>query len=214
MSVANGWIIVCPVGSEKSIDAEGDSTLYIEYTERKVKNDGEENLPKRPNDGTVRATLASGWFDESDIHAFAAQPWYPYRKRIGSVRILDTWMPDNGKYLFDGLNNCNEFDLLKLNTSQCESLEGMFRGCSSVTQLFDLDRLNTEKVKDTSYMFLNCLALRAVSIAGWDVSSIVETSNMLSGCSTYVLASNDQSAFLNRITSGMSESGIWRRSIQ
>lgn len=213
MSAANGWIIVCPVGSENSKDAIGDSTLYIEYTERKIKSDGEENLPKRPSDGTVRGTLASGWFDDSPINLFGAQPWYPYRNRIGAVRVLDAWLPGDGAYLFDGLNNCREFDLLKLNTSQCGSFEGMFRGCSSVVQLFDLDRFYTKHVTNTSYMFLNCLKLRAVSIAGWDVSSITETDRMLAGCSTYVLASDAQSAFLDRITSGTAESGIWRRVI-
>lgn len=214
MEIANGWIIVCPAGHEDDAEAIGDSALYIEYAERKIKSDGEENLPKRPNDGTVRGTLASGWFDESDIHSFSGQPWYPYRNRIGSVKVLDTWIPDNGRYLFDGLGKCQEFDLLKLDTSQCESFEGMFRGCSSVAQLFDLDRMNTDKVTDTSYMFLNCLNLRAVSIAGWNVSSISSTERMLSGCSAYVLANDEQGAFLSRITADTAESGIWRRSIE
>lgn len=214
MGVANGWIIVCPSGREGDVEAIGDSTLYIEYTERKIKSDGEENLPKRPSDGTVRGTLASGWFDESDIHSFGTQPWYPFRNRIGAVEVLDTWIPDNGRYLFDGLSNCREFDLLKLDTSQCSSFEGMFRGCSSVSQLFDLDRMKTDKVTDTSYMFLNCLELKAVSIAGWNVSSIASTERMLSGCSTYILASDAQETFLNRITANTAESGIWRRSIQ
>lgn len=213
MSLANGWIIVCPAGKEGDTEAAGDSTLYIEYTERGLRKDGTENTPRRPS-GKDQATLASAWFDEGDITSFGSQPWYPYRNRIGAVRVLDVWTPGSGKYLFDGLNNCREFDLLKLDTSQCDSFEGMFRGCSSVAQLFDLDRLNTEKVVNTSYMFLNCLALRAVSIAGWDVSVISETDHMLSGCSTYVLASDQQTAFLNRITSSTAESGIWRRAIQ
>ena len=213
MDLANGWIIVCPAGKEGDTEAVGDSILYVEYTERALRKDGTENMPRRPS-GKDQATLASAWFDEADITAFGSQPWYPYRNRIGAVKVLDVWAPGNGKYLFDGLNNCREFDLLKLDTSQCDSFEGMFRGCSSVTQLFDLDRLNTKKVVNTSYMFLNCLALRAVSIAGWDVSAISETDHMLSGCSTYILASDQQSAFLNRITSSTAESGIWRRSVQ
>lgn len=211
---ANGWIIVCPANAENNSDAIGDCTLYIKYSARKIKSNGEQNLPKRPNDGTVRGTVASGWFEDADIFSFGMQPWYPYRNRIGSVCVLDAWTPNNGKYLFDGLNNCAEFDLLKLDTSKCKSFEGMFRGCSSVMQLLDIDRLDTENVVDVSYMFLNCLALRAVSIAGWNVSSIEKADHMLSGCSTYVLASDEQSAFLNRVSSNAAESGIWRRTIQ
>lgn len=214
MSTANGWIIVCPANSERTVDAIGDCILYIEYTERKARSDGGENLPKRPNDGTVRGTLASGWFDGYDINSFGGQPWYPYRNRIGAVKVLDTWIPDDGKYLFDGLTNAHEFDLLKLNTSKCTSFEGMFRGCSSVTQLFDLDRMDTSSVKDISYMFLNCLALRAISIAGWEANSIEITDHALSGCATYVLASDKQANLLDRIAIGTTERGIWHRTSQ
>lgn len=64
----------------------------------------------------------------------------------------------------------------------------MFRGCSSVTEFFDLDRLDTSNVENTSYMFLNCLTLKAVSILGWEASGITDVDQMLSGCSTYILA--------------------------
>lgn len=193
----------------KKEEPTGDSTLYIEFTDRsKNKN------PKRPNDGTRRKTVASGWFNDEDMSSFSSQPWYPYRNRIGSVKVLDPWAPRNGKYLFDGLNYCREFDLLKLDTSLCVSFEGMFRGCSAVTQLFDIDRLDTSNVEDVSYMFLNCLSLKAMSISGWDTSKIKNVDHMLSGCSTYVLASDAQSSFINLIGSNSAGSGVWRRTMQ
>ncbi len=213
MEMANGWIIVCPLGTSTDADAMGDSTLYIEASERRVLKTGHENLPARPSDGTMRETLASGWFDDSDLSEFASQPWYQYRDRIQNVKILDTWSPVNGKYLFDGLSNCEEFDLLKLNTSRCSSFEGMFRGCSSVKQLFDLDSLETERVTNVSHMFLNCLSLKAVSIAGWKVSNINKFDHMLSGCSAYLLANSSQKAFLETVTSTSAEHGVWRKSL-
>lgn len=213
MKKANGWIIVCPLGKNGDSDAAGDSTLYIEASERRVLKTGNENLPARPNDGTMRGTLASGWFDDADMTEFASQPWYQYRNRIGNVKILDTWSPANGKYLFDGLSNCDEFDLLKLDTSRCSSFEGMFRGCSSVKQLFDLDSLETEKVTNVSHMFLNCLSLRAVSIAGWNVSNVDTFDHMLAGCSAYLLASTSQQGFLESVTSTSAEQGVWRKSL-
>lgn len=84
----------------------------------------------------------------------------------------------------------------------------MFRGCSSVTELFDLDRLDTSNVENTSYIFLNCLALKAVSISGWETSKISDANQMLSGCSTYILATEGQREFLNKIT-GSTQHGIW-----
>ena len=53
----------------------------------------------------------------------------------------------------------------------------MFRGCSSVTELFNLDRLDTSNVENTSYMFLNCLTLKAVSILGWEASVYLHPRN-------------------------------------
>lgn len=77
-SIANGWIIVCPLGAANKVDALGDSTLYIEFSDKKA--------PERPSDGTMRDTLASGWFvNAGPMDGFGAQPWYPYRNRIGRV---------------------------------------------------------------------------------------------------------------------------------
>lgn len=212
MDMANGWIVVCPRGCEEDVDAQGDCVLYVEYTERKQRKGGAVNSPARPNDGTVRGTVASGWFEDADdMGSFGGQPWYQHRTRIGRVIVLDPWQPDDGRYLFDGLSNCREFNLLQMDTSRCSSFAGMFRGCSSVTQLLDLDRLDTSGVTDVSAMFMNCLALRAVSVAGWDTSKISKVGYMLSGCSSYVLASDDQKRFLDEVASGTAETGIWRR---
>lgn len=240
MNMANGWILVRPMSEKKKLielarpfsrtDESGqidafiaslekevgyenqskDLTLYIEFSDRK-----EGNLPKRPNDGTRRETVASGWFDEApEMNQFASQPWYNYRDRIERVEVLHPWAPENAKYLFDGLTSCQEFNLLKLDTSQCTSFEGMFRGCSSVSQLFDLGRLDTSMVTDTSQMFMNCLALRTINISGWDVSNIRESSGMLSGCTTFVLANDSQEPFLDKVASKLGEGGIWRRTNQ
>ena len=83
---------------------------------------------------------------------------------------------------------------------------------ASVTELFDLDRLDTSNVENTSYMFLNCLTLKAVSILGWEASGITDVGQMLSGCSTYILATEEQREFLNKIT-GSTQHGIWTRNL-
>lgn len=218
---ANSWLIACPKGS----NAPGDSTLYIMYSERK-----RDSTPKRPNDGTQRDTVASGWLKPEDVFTgFGSQPWYEkpsneawkgrsdrdyiyLHERIGKVQVLDTWTPANAELLFDGLCNCKEFDLLKLNTVRCKSFRGMFRGCTSVIQLLDIDKFSTPSLVNTSYMFLNCAALRAISISGWDVSHVEEHDYMLSGCTPYVLAGDNQLDFLNAIAGNDAESGIWKRS--
>ncbi len=212
--MAIGWIIVCPLGAGENVDATGDSTLYIESATRKKLKSGGDNLPPRPSDGTKRDTVASGWLDnENSIAAFGSQPWYPFRNRIGRVEILDPWKPQDGKYLFDGLGYCKEFELLKLDTSACRSFEGMFRGCSSVTQLLDLDRLDTSNVVSVSHMFLNCLELRAVSVAGWDVSAIEDCDHMLAGCTPYVLSSDSQRMLVEKVVPSNGETGTWRKPI-
>ena len=79
-------------------------------------------------------------------------------------------------------------------------------------ELFDLDRLDASNVENTSYMFLNCLTLKAVSILGWEASGITDVDQMLSGCSTYILATEEQREFLNKIT-GSTQHGIWTRNL-
>lgn len=212
---ANAWIIVCPQGAEQDVDALGDSVLFIEYSQRKRKRDGSSNSPARPNNKKVpgiRGTVASGWLDEAgDMTEFSNQPWYQYRKRIGMVIVQDYWTPDSCKYLFDGLQYCKEFDLGKLDTSQATSMEGMFRGCTSVMQLFDADRFNVSNVTSTVDMFMNCLALRAVSLNGWETDQIKETDGMFAGTTAYVLADEKQEAFLSKICPFRTSNGIWVR---
>lgn len=79
-------------------------------------------------------------------------------------------------------------------------------------ELFDLDRLDTSNVENTSYMFLNCLTLKAVSILGWEASGTTDVDQMLSGCSTYILATEEQREFLNKIT-GSTQHGILTRNL-
>lgn len=210
---ANGWIIVCPAGHAGDAGTRGDCTLYVERSERKLISRGtEENLPKRPNDGTQRDTVASGWFeDDGGFPEFSSQPWYPFRERIGSVCVSDRWAPKSCRYLFDGLTSCERFDLVGLDTSRSESLEGMFRGCASVDQLLDIDRFDTSHVRSVAYMFMNCLKLRAVSVAGWNTSGIGDASHMFSGCSPYVLADDGQEAFLSKIVGSSGSHGSWFR---
>lgn len=212
MATANGWIIVCPFGKEGDSDAVGDSTLYIEFTERKKLKDGSENLPKRPSEGSVRGTVASGWFRNDDgFPEFAKQPWYEFRSRIGRVVVADEWAPATCRYLFDGLGECDDFDLLNLDTSRADSLEGMFRGCSSARDMLDADRFDVSRVEDMSFMFMNCLSLKAVSISGWDTSRVDRAEGMFSGCRAYVLAESHQSEFLSRVTKKGGVEGVWSR---
>ena len=205
---ANGWLVVCALGKKDDADAQGDCTLYIEFTKRKL-----DNLPKRPNDGTKRDTVASGWFDDdAGFPEFGMQPWYPWRERIGRVIVLDNWVPKSCRYLFDGLNYCVRFDLLGLDTSRANSFGGMFRGCSSVEQLLDADRFNTSNVEDMSYMFMNCLKLRAVSMVGWNTLMVTFVEYMFSGCEPYVLVEESQTAFLDEVVHSTVH-GVWSRAV-
>ena len=205
---ANGWLVVCALGKKDDADAQGDCTLYIEFTKRKL-----DNLPKRPNDGTKRDTVASGWFDDdAGFPEFGMQPWYPWRERIGRVIVLDNWVPKSCRYLFDGLNYCVRFDLLGLDTSRANSFGGMFRGCSSVEQLLDADRFNTSNVEDMSYMFMNCLKLRAVSMVGWNTLKVTNVEYMFSGCEPYVLVEESKTAFLDKVVHSTVH-GVWSRAV-
>lgn len=56
---------------------------------------------RRPADQA--AGVSNPEFIRTHTDEFEKQPWYSYRNRIREVVVLDTWDPESGRYLFDGL---------------------------------------------------------------------------------------------------------------
>lgn len=77
------------------------------------------------------------------------------------------------------------------------SIEYMFHGCKSLTEL-DLSKWDTYYVYDIDNLFYGCESLRKINLTGWDISNIKSSSQVFWGCESLtklILGSVSQSTY-------------------
>lgn len=95
--------------------------------------------------------------------------------------------------MFVGSTNLRTINLPKgFIGSNVTDLNGMFRGCASLTEL-DLSGSNAEKVKDMGWMFYGCVALSNLNLSGFKTGSLTDMRYLFSSCRS--LESLDLSGF-------------------
>lgn len=95
--------------------------------------------------------------------------------------------------MFTGSTNLRTINLPKgFIGSNVTDLNGMFRGCVSLTEL-DLSGSNAEKVKKMGSMFYGCVALSNLNLSGFKTGSLTEMRYLFSSCQS--LESLDLSGF-------------------
>ncbi len=68
-----------------------------------------------------------------------------------------------------------------LNTSEVTTMNSMFGGCKSITNL-DLSHFNTSKVTNMEAMFNTCHKLKEINLRGFDTSNVTSMQIMFKGC--------------------------------
>lgn len=103
--------------------------------------------------------------------------------------------------MFLGSTNLRTINLPKgFIGSNVTDLNGMFRGCASLTEL-DLSGSNAEKVKDMGNMFNGCVALSNLNLSGFKTGSLTDMRYLFSSCQS--LESLDLSGFNTENVSSM-----------
>lgn len=103
--------------------------------------------------------------------------------------------------MFVGSTNLRTINLPKgFIGSNVTDLNGMFRGCASLTEL-DLSGSNAEKVKDMGWMFYGCVALSNLNLSGFKTGSLTDMRYLFSSCQS--LESLDLSGFNTENVSSM-----------
>ena len=109
---------------------------------------------------------------------------------------LSSFNTEKVKYMyamFDGAKNLRSIKLPKgFIGSSVTDLNGMFRGCASLTEL-DLSGSNAEKVKNMGSMFYGCVALSNLNLSGFKTGSLTDMQYLFSSCQS--LESLDLSGF-------------------
>lgn len=99
----------------------------------------------------------------------------------------------NMSEMFVGSTNLRTINLPKgFIGSNVTDLNGMFRGCASLTEL-DLSGSNAEKVKDMCKMFYGCFALSNLNLSGFKTGSLTDMRYLFFSCQS--LESLDLSGF-------------------
>ena len=94
---------------------------------------------------------------------------------------------------FSGCSNLTTFvGLENLNTSEVKYMDGMFRSCSSLTEL-DLRTFDTGKVESMISMFDGCSSLESLDISSFVTDNVSVMESMFKDCSS--LSSLDVSRF-------------------
>lgn len=103
--------------------------------------------------------------------------------------------------MFVGSTNLRTINLPKgFIGSNVTDLNGMFRGCASLTEL-DLSGSNAEKVKNMGDMFNGCVALSNLNLSGFKTGSLTDMRYLFSSCQS--LESLDLSGFNTENVSSM-----------
>lgn len=139
--------------------------------------------------------------------------------RIEHLDYLNTSEVENMREMFSKCTSLEALDLTSFNTekvttmnqmfaasenlrtitlpkgfigSNVTDLNGMFRGCASLTEL-DLSGSNAEKVKNMGSMFYGCVALSNLNLSGFKTGSLTDMQYLFSSCQS--LESLDLSGF-------------------
>ena len=120
---------------------------------------------------------------------------------ITSIPTVGPTTDNNAKYDFTGSGSESSIDLMQyltkidlsgLDTSNVDSMDNMFDGCSSLTSL-DVSNFNTSNVTYMSGMFSYCSSLTSLDVSNFNTSLVIYMDNMFSDCSS--LTSLDVSNF-------------------
>ncbi len=154
-------------------------------------------LTIKPADGKGSGELENSAWTDSD-----------YAEKITAVKVEGkVKAPANFEKAFRGLSSAKTMDLSGLDTSNVESMFGMFYYCKSLTSLdvsgfntskvtnmfrmfsylpsltsLDLSNFDTSKVTNMSAMFMDSSALKTLDISSFDTSNVEYMNNMFPGC--------------------------------
>ena len=134
--------------------------------------------------GTLEGAPDSAW-DVSAARNGSVLAWMD-----GSTLYVaaDGLISPNGvaDYLFESFVNLQTIDFGDcFDTSHVTSMDSMFWGCGSLTQL-DLSGLDTSNVTDMNHMFWGCDGLTVLDLSGFNTSSVTDMSNMFGACDNLV----------------------------
>ena len=142
----------------------------------------------RYNSATLKGDIAT----EGSVKTWLEMDPIDNTKYIMYVESETPTYLTTGYELFKEYTNLTEIDFSNIDTSDIESMNSMFHGCSSLRAL-DLSNFNTENVNRMISVFQGCSSLLSVDLSSFDTRKVTNMHDMFQGCSS--LTSLDVSNF-------------------
>ena len=149
-------------------------------------------------------TLHGYWGDECDLD------WNEVKHIRFASESNKMFLPQNSSWIFSGMDNVQEIDLSKLDTSKVTNMNRMFAGCSNLVSL-NLSSFDTSHVTNMKEMFHKCSSLTNLDLKSFDTSMVTSMNHMFSDCSG--LKNLNVSSFNTRNTKNMDFMFSWCSSL-
>lgn len=132
---------------------------------------------------TYEGAIFSG-FEDSIYRDASEVPWSGWTQEILAVQIKDEIQPRSCAWWFAGCTALASVEgVLNLDGAQLEILDGMFSGCSSLTEL-DLGHWNLPEAGSMAYMFEDCSSLATLNLSGLNAPLLSDVASMFDGCAS------------------------------
>ncbi len=105
------------------------------------------------------------------------------RSYVLSAVVADALQPESTSEWFQGLENLEQIDISKLDTSKVTDMGYMFDGCRSLKSI-DLSKFDTSSLEEAYGMFSDCSSLETIDLSKFDTSKMVNAGSMFDGCSS------------------------------
>ena len=117
-------------------------------------------------DKTYRTTSSTN----NDLDTMTT-PWADIHNDVLSVSVIDNGIkPISIAFWFQFFRNCKSFDLNKLDTSKCTSIQHTFAYCYAATDI-KVNEWNTNNITEFDSVFKYMHALESIDLSRWNTSS-------------------------------------------
>ena len=148
-------------------------------------------IPEWYNDG-INNGVTSVVFDASfaDVRPTSTSGWFLEMSNLKSItgmkENLNTSEVESLFGMFYGCSLLESVDVSNFDTQKVTMMNSMFNGCTSLKTL-DLSSFNTASATDIGYMFTGCSNLKTIYVGeGWDAQNVRTTYQMFKDCTSLV----------------------------
>ncbi|MBP5366049.1 MAG: BspA family leucine-rich repeat surface protein, partial [Bacteroidales bacterium] len=149
-------------------------------------NEPPEWLSYDESSNITKVVFDSSFADARPTNCYRWFDGFSFLAEIVDIANLNTSNVTTMEYMFRGCKSLTNIDVSNFNTANVTKMNSMFDACSSITKL-NLSKFNTAKVTNMAGMFAYSDNLTTITVGDdWSTESVTKSSSMFSGCPALV----------------------------